>query len=138
MKVNLTLGPGGPITRDTAKVCLMMNLGVPGSGSLMAGRIVGYPQLFLMAAGMIISMIFAGKFLTWFFANWSRLQNPSNDPMETLVEIWQAVKWPLAGLALFGFAWLWALVTGLIILAEAKKASGSEEGSKFQHPTSRK
>jgi hypothetical protein len=137
MKVNLTLGPGGPKTRDKAKVCLMMNLGVPGSGSLMAGRIVGYPQLFLMAAGMIISMIFAGKFLTWFFANWSRLQNPSNDPMEMLVEIWQAVKWPLAGLALFGFAWLWALVTGFSILVQAKKGVEGEKTSNIQHPTSR-
>jgi hypothetical protein len=120
MKVNLTLGPRGPITRDKAKVCLMMNLGVPGSGSLMAGRVVGYLQLVLTAAGMMVSMIFAGKFITWFFANWSRLQNPSNDPMEMLGEIWQAVKGPLAGLALFGFAWLWGLASGLSILGKSK------------------
>jgi hypothetical protein len=121
MKVNLKLGPGGPLTREKAKVCLMMNVAVPGSGSLMAGRIVGYLQLFLTAAGMIISTVCAGKFLTWFFANWSRLQNPDNDPIETLVEIWQAVKWPLAGLGIFAVAWLWGLVTGLSILAKARR-----------------
>ena len=121
MKANFKLGPRGPVTRSKAKVCLMMNLGVPGSGSLMAGRLVGYPQVFLMAAGMIISTICAGKFLTWFFANWSRLQNPNVDPMETLAEIWQAVKWPLAGIVVFGLAWLWGLVTGLMILARARR-----------------
>jgi hypothetical protein len=87
----------------------------------MAGRIVGYVQLVLTAAGMILSMIFAGKFITWFFANWSRLQNPNNDPIETLGEVWQAVKWPLAGLALFGFAWLWGFVSGLSILGKSKR-----------------
>ena len=99
----------------------MMNLGVPGSGSLMAGKMIGYPQLLLMTAGMIISMVFGGKFLAWFFANWARLQNPSNDPLGTLAEIWQAVKWPLAGVALFGLAWLWGLGTGLNILVKAKR-----------------
>jgi hypothetical protein len=121
MKFNLTLGPGGAMTRDKAKVCLMMNIAVPGTGSLMAGRVVGYAQLLLMAAGMVISTIFGGKLLTWFFANWSRLQNPGNDPWANLREILAAVKWPTAGVGLFAVAWIWALGTGLAVLAKSKR-----------------
>ena len=124
------------MTRDKAKVCLMMNLGFPGSGSLMAGKIVGYLQVLLTLGGFAISMICGGKFLAWFFANWSRLQNPSNDPLQTFSEIWQAVKWPLAGVGLFGLAWLWGLGTGLLILVAAKRQVPPPI-KQFRAPTSR-
>ena len=132
MKVNFRLGPKGPVDREKAKVCLIMNLGVPGSGSLMAGRLVGYPQLVLTFCGLAVSMIFGGKMLTWTLGNWSRLQN-SNDPMASLTEIWQAIKWPLAGLGIFALAWLWGLITGLMVLATAK----SDETSSLQAPNFR-
>src|SRR5262245_25650491 len=134
MKVSLKLGPGGPMTRDKAKVCFVTNLGFPGAGSLMGGKIVGYPQLLMTVCGLGISMICGGKFLTWFFANWSRLQNPSGDPLEILAEIWQAVKWPLAGLGLFALAWLWGFVTGWSLLVRAKRAEAMQS-SKFQAPS---
>ena len=85
----------------------------------MAGKRVGYPQLILTSAGMLISMICGGKFFVWFLQNWSRLQNPS-DPSAMLLEMWHAAKWPLAGMALFGVAWIWGAVTGLGLVAKAK------------------
>ena len=121
MKINLRLGPPGPLTRERAWICFSMNMGFPGSGSLMARRLVGYPQAVLTISGILLTLFFGGRFVTWFFANWSRLQNPGGDPLETMREIWMAVRWALAGMGLFALAWLWGLATGLTIVSRAKR-----------------
>ena len=123
MKLSLRLGSREPLTREKARMCFGINLGFPGSGSLMAGRLVGYPQILMTLSGILLSMLFGLRFIGWFMANWSRLQNPNGDPMENLHELWLQVRWALLGIVLFAVAWLWGLVSGLMILAAARKQS---------------
>ena len=52
MKISLALGPRRPLSRQTAWGCLTTNLALPGAGSLVAGRVSGYPQLALGVGGM--------------------------------------------------------------------------------------
>jgi hypothetical protein len=98
----------------------MSNLALPGLGSLMAGRISGYPQLLLALAGMVFTVTSGTRFVFWYIANWSRLQNPDADPFTTLGELWNELRWPVAGMGIFGAALLWALITSLTILREAR------------------
>lgn len=121
MKYSLALGPRGPMTREKAWACFSMNVVLPGTGSLLAGRISGYLQFLLGAAGMIITMACGAKFMAWFVANWSRLQAGNGDPIENLRDMWMAVRWPLLGTVLFGIAWLWGMLTGAVLIAKAKK-----------------
>jgi len=121
MKFSLVLGPREPLTREKARICFGMNLGFPGSGSLMARRLVGYPQILLTMSGILLSMLFGLRFIAWFLSNWSRLQNPNADPMAGLHELWLQVRWALLGMGLFALAWIWGLVSGLIMLAAAKE-----------------
>jgi hypothetical protein len=95
---------------------------MPGFGSLVAGRKSGYPQAACTIIGLVISVIGAGRAFAWFAANASRMQNPNGDAFANLAETWMAVRWAVLGLAIFGFASLWALATSLGILAEAKRA----------------
>jgi hypothetical protein len=122
MKYSLTLGARGPMTREKAWVCFTMNLAVPGTGSLLAGKVSGYLQFLLGAAGMVITMACGAKFMAWFFANWSRLQEGNGDPMQNLSDMWMAVRWPLLGIVLFGVGWLWGMFTGMILVAKAPKS----------------
>ena len=122
MKVSLALGPRRPLSRQTAWGCLTTNLAMPGAGSLVAGRVSGYAQLTLAIGGTALTVLFGLRFIWWFGANWSRLHNPDADPVATLSEIWQALKWPALGLGLFFLGWLWALVTSVGIVMGARKA----------------
>ena len=120
MRVSLTLGERRPLSRQTAWGCLTSNLAFPGSGSLAAGRVSGYPQLVLTFAGLILSMVFGVRFIIWSFANWGRLHDFQTDQMAVLAEMWRVIRWPLLGLAIFGVSVLWALATSLQILQSAK------------------
>ena len=64
MKISLALGQARPLSRSEAKGCLTANLALPGSGSLVAGRAVGYFQMAFYLAGFIISIIGAAGFFT--------------------------------------------------------------------------
>lgn len=131
MKVSLALGSREPLSRQTAWGCVTGNLALPGSGSLVAGRRSGYPQLALAALGLILSMIFGLRFIYWFFANWSRLHQPSADPVAALGEMWQVLRWALLGLAVFLASWLWALGTSLRILHSATGSENSNAPPRF-------
>jgi hypothetical protein len=120
MKVSLALGPRKPLSRQTAWGCFTTNLAMPGFGSLLAGRKSGYPQAALMIVGLIVSVTGAGRLFVWYAANASKLQDPQGDPVSTLVQMWSVMRWPVLGLAIFGLGWLWALMTSLAILREAK------------------
>ena len=109
------------MTREKAWTCLSANIGFPGSGSLMAGKLTGYPQALLTVIGIFMSLVFGTRFCIWFFSNWSRLQTPGADPFQNLRELWMGIRWALLGVALFAFAWIWAFLTGLTILSRAKK-----------------
>ncbi len=126
MKVSLALGSREPLSRQTAWGCLTGNLALPGSGSLVAGRRSGYPQLALAGLGLVLSMIFGLRFIFWFFANWSRLHQPSTDPFAALGEMWLVLRWALLGLGVFLVSWLWALGTSFRIL---NSVTGSEKSN---------
>jgi len=121
MKISLALGKREPLNRQTAWGCLTANLALPGCGSLVAGRISGYGQLAFAAAGLMLTVTFGTRFIFWYLANWSQLQQPSDmDPFGTMSEIWLHVRWALAGIAVFSAGWLWALGTSLHLLRQAK------------------
>jgi len=117
----LALGERRPLSRQTAWGCFTANLAVPGSGSLLAGRISGYPQLALAVGGLLLSLIFGIHLAVWAFANWSQLHQPDADPLATLSQLWMAVRWPLLGIAVFAAGWLWALGSSMLILSTARR-----------------
>lgn len=125
MKISLALGPRQLLSRQTAWGCLTSNLALPGSGSLLAGRRSGYPQLALAMAGLLVITIFGLRFILWALANWSRLHAPEADPVESLLEIWLHLRLALLGFGIALIAWIWTLLTGLSILASAPKADNS-------------
>ncbi len=125
MKISLALGPRRPLSRQTAWGCLTTNLALPGAGSLVAGRVSGYPQLALGVGGMVLTMVFGLRFIGWFVANWARLHDPDVDPMTSLSEMWLVLRWAVLGLGIFFAGWLWALVTSLLIVLSARKSEAA-------------
>lgn len=121
MKISLALGERRPISRQTAWGCLTTNLAAPGFGSLVAGRIAGYPQAALALGGLAITTLLGVRFIVWSLANWSRLHDPQAESLDALGEMWRAARWPLLGIAIFAVGWLWALCTSLQILSSAGK-----------------
>ena len=120
MKISLALGERRPLSRQTAWGCFTANIAMPGSGSLMAGRRSGYPQLLLALSGMVVSIIFGLRALFWMLSNWSRLHDPSADPFAAFGEMLAVLRWAILGLGIFALGWLWALSTGYAIIRSAK------------------
>ena len=116
MRFSLSLMRGGKLTRAEAQACLTANLGFPGVGSLMGGRVVGYWQMLVAVAGLGLTLIFGVVFLVWSIQNLQQLREPEGDPFAALVAIWVRLRWALGGIVIFGVAWVWALVTSLSIL----------------------
>jgi hypothetical protein len=116
MRYFLSLARGGKLSRAEAQACLTANLGLPGAGSLMGGRVVGYWQVLVAVAGLGLTLIFGLFFLVWAIQNLEQLRDPEGDPFATLSAIWMRLRWALGGVGLFGIAWVWALVTSLSIL----------------------
>lgn len=102
---------------------LTTNLGLPGVGSLLAGRKVGVLQLGLSLTAVVLTTVFGVKFVLWYFANREMLSDPNADPFATLKAIWLAVRWAVLGMALFGLSVCWALITSSSILREARHAA---------------
>lgn len=120
MKISLALGPRAPLSRQTAWGCLTTNLALPGIGSLMAGRKLGYAQAVLGFGGLALSVLFGIPFMYWCVVNWSRLHSDQVDPVTSLAEIGTHVLLPLVGVGIFGLGWLWALGTSYMILKESE------------------
>jgi len=98
-------------------------LAFPGLGSLVAGRASGYGQVALGVLGLILTMVFGVRFITWYIQHWSTFFGSQSEPLETMPELWRVVRLPLLGIAIFVFGLLWALATGLDIVREAKSNS---------------
>jgi hypothetical protein len=110
---------------------------MPGTGSLVAGRRSGYSQLALAALGFFVSLITGVRCLLWCAANWSRITEPPlDDPFGSLLLIWQAIRWPLAGLVMFLLAMFWSLFTSLQILQStrpgAQQPPPASQASQYQ------
>jgi len=132
MKISLALGRGGPLSRSTAWGCLTSNLALPGTGSLMAGRRVGYPQLLLATVGFLLTVLTAVPFLKWYFENYSRLRSGTDDPFSALGELFRAMRYPLLGIGIFLVAGIWALLTSLAIVQNAREAERKSEPPRLQ------
>ena len=121
MKLVLASRAKGPANRTEAWACLTANLALPGSGSLAAGKSIGYYQLALAAAGFILSVATGIHLLEWMLGNWTRVNQSTGDPFETLATIWHEIRWPLAGLGIFATALMWAAMTSMQILSAHPK-----------------
>jgi len=105
---------------------------IPGLGSVIGGRRVGYLQMLVCFSGQVISLIFGVRFIFWTLANWKKVYNPNaDDPLAAFRDMWPHMRWPLLGILLFGVAWLWALFTSYRLLDEAKTSGG---GNGIQSP----
>lgn len=118
----LSLYRDGRLGKAEAQACLTANLGLPGAGSLMAGRRVGYAQVAVALAGMGLTLVFGVSFIVWCVRNIEQLRSPELDPVHNLVDVWLHLRWALLGLGLFAVAWLWALGSSLGILSEARRS----------------
>ena len=127
MKVSLARGPSGTVSTQTAWGCLTSNLALPGSGSLLAGRVSGYGQLLLAFIGLFFSLLFGTRFVVWQFSNWSRLHGPDVDPLAVLQETWLHLRWAALGIGIFLISMIWALVTSLTILDASRRAERREK-----------
>jgi hypothetical protein len=124
MKLNLKLAASRPLSRSEAWGCVTANLAVPGSGSLAAGRAVGYWQMGIYFAGFILTLVGAVGFVHWYYTNTAQFnQLKQDDPGGALLEIFRAARWVMAGFAIFVFALLWSGITSFRILQAPPKAS---------------
>lgn len=124
MKISLALGQQRPLDRATAWACLTTNILAPGSGSLVAGKKIGYAQLAVAFCGLGATFVLGIKFFLWYADNWSRLRQPSDDPLAALGEVFRHLwRGPMVGIGIFAVAIAWALVSSLQILAAARRAS---------------
>lgn len=109
-----------PGDSEVAKGCLTANFALPGSGSLAAGRKVGYLQLALCLTGFFLTLIFGVRFISWALSHWSDLHD-SDDPMAGLQKILAACVLPFIGFVLVALAWIWALATSMSVIQHAQK-----------------
>ena len=121
MKISLVLGKREGLSQQTARGCVGTNLALPGFGSLMAGRPVGYAQAVLTVAGFGLTLVFGAKAIIWFLTHWSMIYGPEADPVETMTGVWRETRWVWAGFAMVALAWLWSLTTNAAILRSARK-----------------
>jgi hypothetical protein len=123
VKGSLKLRPRRVLTRSEAWACFTANLALAGSGSLAAGRAVGYAQMAASFLAMILSFISAVPFIQWALSNGGVPQSPMGDPFQGLGDLWYHARWPLASIGLYAVSVLWAMMTSRSILAEAAKGS---------------
>jgi hypothetical protein len=122
VKGSLKLRPHRVLSRKEAWACFSANLALPGSGSLAAGRRIGYAQ---MAAGFLsvaVTVVTAIPMIQWALSGGlAGSQSSLSDPFQNLSDLWIHVRWPMAGMALFAAAIVWATMTSVAILAAAPK-----------------
>jgi hypothetical protein len=100
------------LTRQRAWACVAINqLAFPGLGTIMAGRRVGYVQAIVMVAGFCL---FVGFMLGFFAALGHSVIGERDQPAEGYYQKWQWALWN--GLALTALAWIWALVSSILML----------------------
>ena len=121
MKISLILHPRRPLSRAEAWGCFTANLALPGSGSLIAGRWIGYFQILLALIGLGVSLVAVVQVFIWYIHNHARL-NDSSDPFAGLAELFHQLLKPVGGIAIFAVAILWAVVTSWSILRGTPKS----------------
>jgi hypothetical protein len=113
--------------REAAQGYLTANLAVPGLGSVIAGRKVGFVQMTIYFSGFALTSFFGLRFVLWALLHWSafygEFNNPDTDFLSALTDLWQRTRWAFLGIILFAISWLWALATSRRLLAEAKNGT---------------
>ena len=122
MKMSLALGPRRPLDAATAWGCLTANLAVPGSGSLVAGRVSGYFQMLLAVAGVALTTVYGLRFIQWYVNNWALLQQTQPDTAANFQELWNRLRPAAVGFLVFMSGLFWAMASSLRILSEARKS----------------
>lgn len=110
-KISLALNkPPKQLDRASAWACLTTNLLVlPGLGSLVAGRRIGFVQAFLALAGIILM----NYWLFCFLRDWYQTK--------TFVLDLGPQKWcAIIGSLLLLIAWMWSFVTSIQTVREAR------------------
>jgi len=107
-----------PLSISKAWSCAAMNqLAFPGLGTVMGGRKIGYVQALLMIVGFALTLYF----MCWYIA--SLLQAPFQSDWNEGAFHGELShrKWTgIVGAIVCLIAWLWALVSSLAILKEAR------------------
>jgi hypothetical protein len=87
---------------------------LPGAGSLMCGRRVGWLQAALALAGFVLTMAWlVSLVLAWVRAG------------EISLDVGLDLRVGLAGIAVFGAAWLWSLASSLDAIRRARRGGSS-------------
>ncbi|MGZ4964565.1 MAG: hypothetical protein ACXWBP_01705 [Limisphaerales bacterium] len=94
---------------------------MPGSGSLIAGRWIGYFQIVLALLGLGVSLIRTIQVFVWYLHNYHRI-NESSDPLAGLIELGHQLLKPAVGFAIFAVAICWGVVTSWSIIRGTPKS----------------
>lgn len=109
--------------REAAQGCLTANLAVPGLGSIIAGRKVGFVQITMYLSGFALTSIFGVRFMFEVLSNWSafyaEFYGPDADALSAMGDLWHRTRWAFLGIALFAIALIWAFATSRALLAAA-------------------
>ena len=121
--------PRKPVSRVTARNAMLANqFATPGLGSLFARRwIAGIGQLLLAVTGFCFIMWWFVALLVQYYRTMDFSQKAEPRP----------VAWiGLTGAGIFLASWLWALVTSISILREARRDEQAKSLAELQRPLS--
>jgi hypothetical protein len=108
---------------EAAQGCLTANLAVPGLGSVLVGRKVGFVQMAIYFSGFALTLTFGLRLIYWVLSHWSafyaEFYSPGADVLAAMSDLWHRIRWALLGIGLFLISWIWALSTSRTVLAEA-------------------
>jgi hypothetical protein len=103
--------PKRPLTRDHAWAYVMLNISVPGWGSLKAGRkFAGLGEMLIVAAGLLL-------LAAWFLGWMNRIvQSEIGDELPDVPAAW---LWK-GGVICLIISWVWTIVTCVSLMREAR------------------
>src|SRR5580692_2236015 len=111
MKDFLKLRPRRALNRAEAWGCLTANLALAGSGSLA----IGYWQMSTVFLAMILTCVTSIPMVQWKLSGAATVSQTAGDDLaQQLLDLWMHARWPLASIALYVVAVVWALITSLI------------------------
>ena len=107
----MSAAPKRPFSRDFAWACVMLNISVPGWGSLKAGRkLVGTAEMLIVFVGLVLLGV-------WFVEWLNRIvQSELDNPLPPVPAHW---LWE-TGIGCCVASWIWTIVTSAHLMREAK------------------
>jgi hypothetical protein len=109
----MPVSPESPLSRDRAWACVMQNLATPGIGSLKARRIfAGICQLSIAIAScfLVCAWVIGWSYRIYLAQTGETIPQDSSGWL---------LKW---GIICFAVSWLWALITCVSLVLQAKAA----------------